>query len=118
MSKSTRILVVDSDLHRLSKIYLSLIHKNYKVEASDDAQEIMQRTERFKPRLIILNTATKNLTPEVYKEIAQKRVYMILVADGKEEDIPYDSRRWEMVAMPTDITFFDAKIKEILTIIE
>jgi DNA-binding response OmpR family regulator len=46
MSKRTRILVVDSDLHALSKIYLSLIHKNYKVEASDDAQEIMARTER------------------------------------------------------------------------
>ncbi len=117
MSKSTRILVVDSDLHTLSKIYLSLIHKNYRVEASDDALEIIPRTERFKPRLIILNAATKNLTPQVYKEIAQKRVYMILVADGKE-DIPYDSRRWEVIAMPTDITFFDAKIKEILAIIE
>ena len=117
MSKSTRILVVDSDLHTLSKIYLSLIHKNYRVEASDDAQEIIPRTERFKPRLIILNAATKNLTPEVYKAIAQKRVYMILIADGKK-DIPYDSRRWETIAMPTDITFFDAKIKEILAIIE
>jgi DNA-binding response OmpR family regulator len=117
MSKRTRILVVDSDLHALSKIYLSLIHKNYKVEASDDAQEIMARTERFKPRLIILNGATKNLTPEVYRDLAQKRVPMLLVTNN-EEDVPYESKRWEVVQIPADITFFDSKIREMLNIIE
>jgi DNA-binding response OmpR family regulator len=117
MSKRTRILVVDSDMHTLSKIYLSLINKNYKVEASDDAQEIMARTERFKPRLIILNTATKNLTPEVYRDLAQKRIHMLLVTSNAE-DIPYESKRWEIVQIPADITFFDSKIREMLNIIE
>jgi DNA-binding response OmpR family regulator len=117
MSKRTRILVVDSDLHALSKIYLSLIHKNYKVEASDDAQEIMARTERFKPRLIILNASTRNLTPEVYKDIAQKRVHLLLIADQNEE-IPVESRRWEVIQTPPDVAFFDARIRETLGLVE
>lgn len=117
MPKRPRILVVDSNLHALSKIYLSLIHKNYKVEASDDAQEIMARTERFKPQLIILNASTRNLTQEVYKDLAQKRVYVLLIAD-QNEAILIESRRWEIMQTPTDVSFFDAKIRETLCIVE
>ena len=58
MPKKARVLVVDSDLHTLSKIYLSLIHRNYKVEATDNAQEIVASVDRFKPRLVILRSST------------------------------------------------------------
>lgn len=116
MPKKARVLVVDSDLHSLSRIYLSLIHKDYKVEAADDAQEIMARTERFKPRLIILHTATKNLTPEIYQYLVQKRLYVILVG-AKNEDIP-ESGRMEIIDMPTDVAFFDSKIREMLVIVD
>ena len=51
-----RILLVDDDLHNLSRIYLALIHRNYKVEACDKPDEISARIKRFKPLLIILNS--------------------------------------------------------------
>ena len=117
MSKRTRILVVDSDLHTLSKIYLSLIHKNYKVEASNDAQEIMARTERFKPHLIILHSATKNLTPAICKDLSKKRIQVLVIAD-REEDIFLESWRWEVIQMPADVGFFDTKIREVLHLVE
>jgi len=84
MYKRARILVVDSDLHSLSKIYLSLIHKDYKVEATDDAQEIIARTERFRPRLLILNASAKNLNSEIYRDVAKKRLHVILIGNKKE----------------------------------
>ena len=117
MPKTTRILVVDSDLHTLSKIYLSLIHKNYKVEATDDAQEIIPRIDRFKPRMIILNTAAKNLTVEVYAQLAQKRIQALLIHDA-ETGLPVESNRWEIVKMPADVAFFDNKIRETLAIVD
>jgi len=116
MYKRARILVVDSDLHSLSKIYLSLIHKDYKVEATDDAQEIIARTERFRPRLLILNASAKNLNSEIYRDVAKKRLHVILIGNKKEE-IPY-LKKLEVVQMPADLRFFDTKIRETLNIFE
>ena len=117
MSKKARILVVDSDLHTLSKIYLGLIHKNYKVEATDDANEIIPRTERFKPRLIILRTSARNLTTEVYREIAQKRIHVFLINDSNAE-IPVEIKKSEQIEMPVNMNWLDEKIREVLGIVE
>jgi hypothetical protein len=54
MAIRTKILVVDSDLDTLSRIYLALVHRNYKVEASDKTEEIAERMKRLKPALLIL----------------------------------------------------------------
>lgn len=54
MATKTRVLVVDSDLDNLSKIYLGLIHRNYKPEASDNTEEIPERVKRMKPAVIII----------------------------------------------------------------
>jgi DNA-binding response OmpR family regulator len=117
MSKRARILVVDSDLHVLSKIYLSLIHKDYKVEATDDAQEIVARTERFKPRLIILSAATRNLTSDVCRDVEQRRVKVLMITK-EEGKIPCEIKKMEVVRMPSDVSFFDGKIRELLNIVE
>lgn len=55
-----KILVVDSDLDILSRIYLSLLHRNYNVEASDKAEEVLDRIKRFKPALLILEASHYN----------------------------------------------------------
>jgi DNA-binding response OmpR family regulator len=54
MATRTKVLVVDNDLDTLSKIYLALVHRNYKTEASDKVAEIAERIKRFKPSLLIL----------------------------------------------------------------
>lgn len=53
MASRAKILVVDSDMDTLSRIYLALVHRHHKVEASDKAEEIPQRIKRLKPELII-----------------------------------------------------------------
>src|SRR5690349_923349 len=51
-----KILVVDHDLDNLSRIYLALIHRGFKVEACNQPEEINDRLKRFKPAVIVLNT--------------------------------------------------------------
>jgi len=51
-----KILVVDEDLDSLSKIYLSLIHRRFKIEACNNPHEIPERLKRFKPAVIVLGT--------------------------------------------------------------
>jgi DNA-binding response OmpR family regulator len=56
MTKRNKILIVDSDLDTLSKVYLALVHRNFKVEASDKQEEIAERIKRLKPELIIMGS--------------------------------------------------------------
>lgn len=114
MFKRTRVLVVNSDLHHLSRIYLSLIHKGYKVEASEDAQEISQRVERFKPSILIIHEGVRNMTAEVYAYLEQSRRKIILIKEN-EGPANHTSRRWHVIKMPADINYFDRKIQEILS---
>ena len=116
MPKRTRILVVDSNLDTLSRIYLSLIHKDYKVEATNDVREIADRIARFKPKLVILHTGTKDVSEEVYRSLSEKRIPVLLIqADGM---VVPGWKRAEVIPMPQDLSFFDVKIKEILNLIE
>jgi CheY-like chemotaxis protein len=117
MLKRTRVLVVDSDLHNLSRIYLSLIHKGYKVEASEDGLEIIQRIERFKPSIMIIHEHTRNITPEIYSFMEQSRKQIILIK-ANDEPKPFSSRRLQVVKMPEDISYFDRKIREILSLVD
>ena len=87
MATRTRILVVDKDLNTLSRIYLALIHRNYKAEASDNLQEITQRIKRLKPSLIILGVDEYNSVKD------SLRIPVILLKDGKAVmpvDLPSD----------------------------
>lgn len=56
-----KILVVDPDLDSLSKIYLALIHRKFKVEACNNPEEFLDRMKRFKPSLVILNRTEYNI---------------------------------------------------------
>lgn len=47
-------MVVYRDLTALSRIYLALLHRNYKVEATNDTGEIIERSKRLKPSVTIL----------------------------------------------------------------
>lgn len=108
---------MDSDLHALSRIYLSLIHKDYRVEATDDAAEIMQRTDRFKPRLLILNMSAKNLSEEIYEQLGRKRLQVLLINEAGLP-LPLASHRVEDLPLPIDLNIVDEKIRELLNIIE
>src|SRR5690242_14164513 len=55
MHSKTKILIVDPDIDSLSKVYLALLHRNYKVEACDCEKEVQPRLKRFKPDILIIH---------------------------------------------------------------
>jgi len=69
-----KILVVDSDLDSLSKIYLALIHRKFKVEACNNPEEFSDRMKRFKPAVVILNADEYSIRS---KKLKQPAVVMI-----------------------------------------
>lgn len=50
-----KILVVHHDLDFLSRVYLVLIHRRFKVEACNNPEELAARLKRFRPAIVILN---------------------------------------------------------------
>lgn len=54
MANRIKVLIAYRDLTVLSRIYLALLHRNYKVEATDNATEMKERIARLKPALVIL----------------------------------------------------------------
>ena len=61
VSKRVKVLVADSDLTALSRIYLCFLHQDFKVEACNDALEIGQRVKRFKPGVVVVRSAMDGL---------------------------------------------------------
>jgi DNA-binding response OmpR family regulator len=77
-----RILVVDRDLDSLTRIYLALIHRNYKTEASDKPEEMEERIKRLKPMLMIVGPDEYELIKDELKTPA-----IIVVANDFSETI-------------------------------
>lgn len=55
-----KILIIDQDLDSLSRMYLALIHRKFKTEACNNAEEISARLKRFRPAAIVLNSTDYN----------------------------------------------------------
>src|SRR6188768_4456984 len=66
MLSRTKILIVDQDINTLSKIYLNLLHRNYKVEACNNGAEITERLKKIKPSLLIIH--------EDFYDLVEKRL--------------------------------------------
>ena len=76
MIVKTKILVVDQDIDSLSKIYLNLLHRNYKVEACNNGNEVTERLKRLKPSILIIDR-------EFYWEIEKKlKIPAIVLTNG------------------------------------
>jgi CheY-like chemotaxis protein len=76
MITKTKILVVDPDIDSLSKIYLNLLHRHYKVEACNNEQEVPERLKRLKPSILIIHY-------DFYWEVEKKlKIPVIVLMDG------------------------------------
>ncbi len=54
MSKRLKVLLVESDKITLSRVYLALIHREFKTEATDHMEEVQERIRRLKPSVVIM----------------------------------------------------------------
>jgi len=74
-----KILVVDTDLDSLSRIYLALVHRRFKTEACNKPEEIPERIKRFKPAVIVIDVTQ-------YGMLSQKLRIPAIVFSEQEVD--------------------------------
>ena len=84
MNKKGRILIVDNELNVLSETYSKLLLENFDVEATMDADEIIPRTLRFKPELIIVNNELPGFDGSAICNMAKEQfsIPIILLKEG------------------------------------
>jgi hypothetical protein len=79
MPSRIKVLVVVSDLAALSRVYLALLHKNYRTEATDKSEGITERIKRMKPSVIVLGMKEYQTIKNVLK------IPAVLLVDPEEE---------------------------------
>jgi hypothetical protein len=79
MSSRIKVLVVVSDLAALSRIYLALLHKNYRTEATDKLDGITERIKRMKPSVIVLGMKEYQTIKQILK------IPAVLILEPEEE---------------------------------
>lgn len=77
-----KVLVTDQDLNHLTRIYLALVHRNFKAEACNIPEELRDRIKRFRPAVIIL-------TLNEYRELSEKlKIPAIVMVEQDENTTP------------------------------
>lgn len=118
MAKKTKILVVDSDLHALSRLYLSLLHKNYGVEAANEVGEVRQRIERFKPKLLIIHAALAELDATLYDWLSKRRLQVFILADGEPAARALPGSSFRVFPAAIDLNELEQQIREELQLLD
>lgn len=117
-----KILVADDDLNTLSKIYIDLLLKLFFVEVTNDAHEIIERANRFKPDILILNNDLPNLDAhQICAQIKrdQKIPILLLVDKHASKTAKIDScSADEIVTKPIDVTHLSQVIEKLIATIE
>ena len=108
MAQRTRILIADRDLNTLSRIYLALLHRNYKVEATNLIEEVVDRTKRLKPSLTILGQEEYQAVKDVMK------TPVIVLYDVNQYGTDKDSEKAVWLKNDVSIDELLSTIKEIL----
>jgi DNA-binding response OmpR family regulator len=103
----TKILVADADITTLSRIYLALIHRNYKAEATDKEEEITERIKRFKPSLLILGL-------KEYLSVRDQCKIPVIVLTEQEGTKPALTIRDSTIDKPVPIDVLMKRIEEMI----
>lgn len=108
--KNLRILVIDTDLFSLSKIYFSLIHLDYAVEACNTPNEVESRMERFQPGLVVLGPCGNVDRAALCQRLKESGVHLFLVGAPRDESgttLPVDG----FLEKPVDLGLLHRKIR-------
>lgn len=62
-----KVLVADQDLDHLTRIYLALLHRNFKTEACNSPEEIRDRLKRFRPSVLVVTSKEYDTLSEKLK---------------------------------------------------
>jgi len=115
---SKKVLVFDNEKEELSKIQRGFLYKDFDVEVTMNAEEIISRSERMKPDIVILNSNVPGFDAFEVCELIKKSmdIPIILLLDknsdstGKIDDCTADA----IVYKPVDFPHLIQSIKNVL----
>jgi len=91
MREKTKVLVIEEDIGSLTRLYLGLSQAGFNVEVSDNMNEILQRVNRFKPQVILVNYALtvnkENFTSIINNKASIIILYLTDIDQPQEENI-------------------------------
>lgn len=103
--KNLRILIIDTDLFSLSKIYFGLIHLEHAVEACNNLQEVEERVERFQPGIVILGNTGPCDTEALSRYLKVLGVHLLFMGTSPEGADPDD-----VLERPVDVSLLRHRI--------
>ena len=117
MANKVRVLVVDDELSSLSKMYINLLLKNYEVEATHRASEVLPRIKRFQPDVVIISHTMTDLDTHALccaaKELSLS--FIVLVSeDGKALPKIGNCTASDTLMRPVDLCLMERKIGGVL----
>lgn len=86
--KNLRILIIDTDLFSLSKIYFGLIHLEHAVEACNNLQEVEERVKRFQPGIVILGNSGTCDTAALCRYLKVLGIHLLYLGTPPEQADP------------------------------
>ena len=105
-------------METLSKVYIELLYKDYKVEATNDSEELLSRFERFRPDLLIISRTMQGFDPgKVCHRIKERfAVPILLLSDvNSRENLGLDGcDADDLIAKPVDLKEMLEKINALL----
>ena len=86
MEEKAKILVVEDDMETLSKVYIELLYKDFRVEATNDSEELLSRFDRFRPDLLIISRNLRGFDPvKICDHIKKKNAVPVILLSGEED---------------------------------
>jgi len=117
MANKVRVLVVDEEVASLSKMYINLLLKNYDVEATCRASEVLPRIKRFRPDVVIISPMLAGLEPHALCSTAKELGLCFIVLVSEEgENLPKigNCTASDTLMRPVDIHQLERKIGGVL----
>ena len=106
MREKIKILVMDTDIDSLTRLYIGLAQFGFNVEVSDRVEDAQQRLHRFKPDIILAEQTF--LDSIVKNSIKQRAKIVYLVNQHRELPLPGD-----FVSKPFKVSGVAEKLKKL-----
>lgn len=117
MVKKVKVLLVDDELPSLSKMYIDLLLKNYDVEATHEAREVIPRIRRFRPDVVILPPSLPDLDTHALCCAAKEQGLSSILMVNEAEDAPCtigSCTAADVLQRPVDLCQLELKIGGVL----
>ena len=113
----SKIMIVDDNKDIVDTLKSLMESQNYKVEIAYNGEEFLQKIEKFKPKLVLLDVMMPGLTTkEILIKLKDKKLKIILVTavkfgENEVKNIDSNGKIIEFVAKPFDVVDLLNKVK-------